>query len=78
MDLWALVPQLYFGAVQCTDLTRQTRGLYVSDPKALNNVVVKEQHIYEEPRWFLKYVPYGHAKRFSNADLCFTLQAGSE
>ncbi|KAI0092453.1 cytochrome P450 [Irpex rosettiformis] len=33
-----------------------TRGLYVSDPKALNNVIVKEQHIYEEPRWFLGWL----------------------
>ncbi|KAI0698621.1 cytochrome P450 [Cytidiella melzeri] len=33
-----------------------TRGLYVSDPKALNHIVVKEQHIYEEPRWFLSWL----------------------
>ncbi|KAI0347505.1 cytochrome P450 [Trametopsis cervina] len=33
-----------------------TRGLYVWDPKALHNIVIKEQHIYEEPRWFLTWL----------------------
>lgn len=28
------------------------RGLFVYDPKALNHIVVKEQHIYEPARWF--------------------------
>ncbi|KAI0342141.1 cytochrome P450 [Trametopsis cervina] len=32
-----------------------TRGLYVWDPQALHNIVIKEQHIYEEPRWFLSW-----------------------
>ncbi|KIP02197.1 hypothetical protein PHLGIDRAFT_122687 [Phlebiopsis gigantea 11061_1 CR5-6] len=30
-----------------------SRGLYVFDPKALNHIIVKDQMIYEEPRWFL-------------------------
>ncbi|KIP02196.1 hypothetical protein PHLGIDRAFT_20511 [Phlebiopsis gigantea 11061_1 CR5-6] len=30
-----------------------TRGLYVFDPKALNNITVKDQLIYDEPRWFI-------------------------
>ncbi|KIP09651.1 hypothetical protein PHLGIDRAFT_86237 [Phlebiopsis gigantea 11061_1 CR5-6] len=33
----------------------KTRGLYVSDPRALNNIIVKDQMIYEEPGWFLSW-----------------------
>ncbi|GJE84919.1 cytochrome P450 [Phanerochaete sordida] len=32
-----------------------TRGLYVFDPKALNNIIVKDQHVYEETRWFISW-----------------------
>ena len=41
-----------FAWLECMTAS-QARGLYVYDPKALNNIIVKEQHIYEEPRWFL-------------------------
>lgn len=32
----------------------QSNLLYVSDPKALQHIVVKDQHIFEEPMSFLK------------------------
>ncbi|EKM59451.1 uncharacterized protein PHACADRAFT_249950 [Phanerochaete carnosa HHB-10118-sp] len=32
-----------------------TRGLYVYDPKALNNVINKDQLIYEESRWLISW-----------------------
>ena len=28
--------------------------LYVFEPTALHNIIVKEQHIYEEAAWFIK------------------------
>ena len=34
------------------DMTQRT-GLYVYDPKALHQIVVKEQSVFEEPRWFI-------------------------
>ena len=30
--------------------------LYVFDPVALHHIIVKEQHVYEETAWFIKYV----------------------
>lgn len=33
----------------------QAKGLYVFDPKALNHIIVKDQMVYEEPRWFIRY-----------------------
>ena len=30
--------------------------LYVFDPVAMHNIVVKDQHIYEETAFFIKYV----------------------
>lgn len=30
--------------------------LYVFDPVAMHNIVVKDQYIYEETAWFVKYV----------------------
>lgn len=39
-----------------THLVRQGKGLYVFDPKALNNIVIKDQLIFEEPRWFIQWV----------------------
>ncbi|KAI0347504.1 cytochrome P450 [Trametopsis cervina] len=33
-----------------------TRGLYVSDAKAMHHIVVKDQHVYEEPTWFLAWL----------------------
>ncbi|KAF7800123.1 hypothetical protein EIP86_011368 [Pleurotus ostreatoroseus] len=32
-----------------------TKGLYVFDPKALHHIIVKDQMIYEEPRWFISW-----------------------
>ena len=32
--------------------------LYVFDPVALHNIIVKDQYIYEEAAWFIKYVNY--------------------
>ena len=32
----------------------QHRILYVWDPVAMNNVVVKEPYVYEEPHWFTR------------------------
>lgn len=29
--------------------------LYIADPKALHNIVIKEEHIYEEQDMFIKY-----------------------
>lgn len=34
----------------------QGKGLYVSDPLALHHILVKEQDVYEEPRWFTSLV----------------------
>jgi len=33
---------------------RQDKQLYVADPKALQHIVVKDQHIYEEASWFVE------------------------
>ena len=30
--------------------------LYVFDPTAMHTIVVKDQYIFEETRWFIKYV----------------------
>lgn len=32
---------------------QQESMLYVHDPKALQHIIVKEQHIYEEPAMFI-------------------------
>ena len=34
----------------------QRRILYVFDPTAMHSIIVKEQYIYEEADWFIKYV----------------------
>ncbi|PSR73475.1 hypothetical protein PHLCEN_2v10767 [Hermanssonia centrifuga] len=34
---------------------REAKGLYVYDPKALGNIIVKDQMIYEEPSWFISW-----------------------
>ncbi len=31
--------------------------LYVFDPLAMHNIIVKDQYIFEEATWFIKYVP---------------------
>ena len=35
--------------------------LFVFDPTALHNVIVKDQYIYEEAAFFIKYVKIGRA-----------------
>lgn len=35
---------------------RQRREIYVSDPKALHHIIIKEQDIYEETDEFIQYV----------------------
>nr|BAL05185.1 cytochrome P450 [Phanerodontia chrysosporium] len=35
-----------------------SRGLFVYDPKALNSIIVKDQLIYEESRWFISWNKY--------------------
>ena len=32
----------------------QDKQLYVTDPKALHHIIVKDQHVYEEPSWFIE------------------------
>ena len=34
--------------------------LYVFEPAALHHVIVKEQHVFEEAAWFLKWVVSAH------------------
>ena len=38
--------------------------LYVFDPVAMHNIVVKDQYIYEETAWFVKYVLQAHCIAF--------------
>ena len=35
-------------------VTLQHRMLYIFDPDAMHNVIVKDQYIYEEATWFIK------------------------
>ena len=44
----------------------QHRMLYVFDPVAMHNIVVKDQYIYEETSMFITYVldTYALAKQF--------------
>ena len=35
---------------------RQHRMLYVFDPTAMHNIIVKDQYIYEEAAFFIKWV----------------------
>ncbi|KAI0070119.1 cytochrome P450 [Panus rudis PR-1116 ss-1] len=44
-----------YGPVSKLDTFFGTKCLYVFDPKALHNIVVKEQHIYEETPVFLNF-----------------------
>ncbi|EKM49762.1 uncharacterized protein PHACADRAFT_131561 [Phanerochaete carnosa HHB-10118-sp] len=44
-----------YGSVSKVYSTLGTPGLYVYDPKALNSIVVKDQHTYEETSWFIKW-----------------------
>ena len=38
----------------------QHRMLYVFDPVAMHNILVKDQYIYEEAAWFVRYAIYVH------------------
>lgn len=35
-------------------LRSQTRMLYVFDPVAMHNIIVKDQYVFEEAAWFIK------------------------
>ena len=30
--------------------------LYVFDPTAMHHIIVKDQHVFEETRWFIQFV----------------------
>jgi hypothetical protein len=34
----------------------QDKQLYVSDAKALHHILVKDQYVFEEAKWFIQYV----------------------
>lgn len=42
----------------------QDTQLYISDPKALYNILIKDQHIFEETTNFIQYVVDSSASRF--------------
>ena len=46
-------------------LDHQTSVLYVRDPKALYQVIVKEPDVYEEPKWFTAYVSASIEAKYS-------------
>ena len=38
--------------------------LYVFDPVAMHNVIVKDQYVFEEAAWFIKYVAMSFGTRY--------------
>ena len=50
------VVPVHFESLFMTRCPSQHRMLYVFDPTALHSVIVKDQYIYEEAAFFIKYV----------------------
>lgn len=46
--------QVHADIIRSLLLRSQTRMLYVFDPVAMHNIIVKDQYVFEEAAWFIK------------------------
>lgn len=54
MDFVELVEKLYSKPTHILKAVFQDERLYVSDPKSLYHIVLKDQDVYEETAFFIK------------------------